>query len=221
MKKTVFLMMVAVAAIISTSIAQNAPDNLQNTPTDFRSRIMFGLRAGVNFSNVYNTEGEKFEADGKLGFAAGAFIAIPIGTFIGIQPEILFSQKGFKGTGGILLSAYDFKRTTNYLDIPLLLAVKPTEFISLLLGPQFSYLLSQKDIFTNGTTTIEQEQEFVNDNIRKNTLCFTGGLDFTLKHMVVGTRIGWDLLTNKGDGSSSVTPTYKNVWYQATIGYRF
>jgi len=220
MKKTIFLMMVAVAAIISTSIAQNAPGNMQNTPTDFRNRIMFGLKAGVNFSNVYNSEGERFDADGKFGFATGAFIAIPIGTFIGIQPEILFSQKGFKGTGVILGSAYDFKRTTNYLDIPLLFAVKPTEFISVLAGPQFSYLLKQKDVFTNATTTIEQEQEFVNDNIRRNTMCFTGGLDFTLKHMVVGTRIGWDLLTNKGDGSS-VTPTYKNVWYQATIGFRF
>lgn len=220
MKKSIILMIVAVTAIISTSIAQDSPGNIPDNTTDFRNRLMFGLKVGLNFSNVYNTEGEQFDADGKFGFATGAFIAIPIGTFIGLQPEILFSQKGFHATGMILGSTYDFTRTTNYLDIPLLVSVKPTEFISLLAGPQFSYLIKQRDVFTTASTTIEQQQEFVNENIRKNTLCFTGGLDFTLKHMVVGARVGWDVLNNNGDGTST-TPRYKNVWYQGTIGFRF
>ena len=220
MKKKIILIIVAVAALISTSIAQDNQGTGQNSVTDLRDQLMLGFKAGINFSNVYNTEGNQFDANGKIGFATGAFIAIPLGTFIGLQPEILFSQKGFKGTGVILGNTYDFTRTTNYLDIPLLFAVKPTEFISLLAGPQFSYLLKQRDVFTTATTSIEQQQEFINDNIRRNTLCFTGGLDFTLKHMIVSTRVGWDLLNNKGDGTSE-TPTYKNVWYQVTIGYRF
>ena len=57
-------------------------------------------------------------------------------------------------------------------------------------------------------------------NILKNTLCFTGGFDLTLKHFVLGTRAGWDVRSNNGDGSTS-TLQYKNVWYQATIGIRF
>jgi hypothetical protein len=33
-------------------------------------------------------------------------------------------------------------------------------------------------------------------------------------------RGSWDLKNNNGDGTST-TPRYKNVWYQATVGYRF
>ncbi|MEO8761454.1 MAG: outer membrane beta-barrel protein, partial [Bacteroidia bacterium] len=152
--------------------------------------------------------------------AAGGFIAIPINKYIGIQPEVLFSQKGFQSTGSILGSTYNLSRTTSYLDIPLLFAFKPSEFFTILAGPQYSYLLKQKDVFAVGSTTISQEQQFKNDNARRNTLCFTGGFDITVKHFVFGARAGWDLQTNNGNGGSS-TPRYKNVWYQATIGIRF
>lgn len=40
-----------------------------------------------------------------------------------------------------------------------------------------------------------------------------------MKHFVVGLRIGWDLQKNDGDGNNG-TMTYKNTWYQGTIGYR-
>lgn len=138
---------------------------------------------------------------------------------MGIQPEVLFSQKGFRATGRILGGNYDLTRTSNYLDVPLLFALKPAPFLTLLVGPQFSYLLSQKDVFKNATTTIAQEQEFVNDNIRKNVLCVTGGVDININHVVLSARVGWDIQKNAGDGSAT-TPRYKNAWYQATVGYR-
>jgi len=87
-------------------------------------------------------------------------------------------------------------------------------------GPQYSYLLKQTDVFTNGSTSIAQEKEFENDNVRKNTLCFAGGMDINLKHIVLGVRAAWDVQNNNGDGSST-TPRYKNAWYQFTFGYRF
>ena len=79
--------------------------------------------------------------------ASGVFLAIPIGTYIGIQPEVLFSQKGFKATGSILGEEYKFTRTTNYIDIPIYLALKPSPFLTIVAGPQFSYLMSRKDYF--------------------------------------------------------------------------
>jgi hypothetical protein len=182
--------------------------------------VAFGLKVGTNYSNVYDSEGEDFEANGKFGLAGGAFLSIPLGTYLGIQPEVLFSQKGFKGSGTMFGSSYEFTRTTNYLDVPLLIAVKPISAITIVAGPQFSFLLKEKNVFTNSNTVLEQEKEFDNDNIRKNTLCFTGGLDVNLNHTVIGLRAGWDLSNNNGDGTSS-TPRYKNVWGQLTLGYRF
>jgi hypothetical protein len=212
MKKLTLL----VAAVTLLTIIANA----QVDRADYRSRLQFGLKGGLNYSNVYSTEGQEFRPTGKFGLVAGAFVVIPIGKYIGLQPEFLYSQKGFKATGIVLDSTYDLTRTTGYLDIPILFTLKPSEYLTLVAGPQFSYLIKQKDAFANATSSIEQEQEFENASIRKNTLCFLGGIDINLNHLVFGARVGWDVLKNNGDGTTT-TPRYKNVWYQATLGYRF
>ena len=189
----------------------------QSGDTDNRKKAQFGLKAGFNYSNVYNSKTEEFRADPKFGFAGGAFIRFPIAELLGFQPEILFSQKGFKGEGSILGSQYELTRTTSYLDIPLQLAFKPSEFLTIVAGPQYSYLISQKDEFASSSISFSQEDEFNNDNIRKNIFGFVAGLDINLKHVVLGARYGFDIQDNHGDGTSS-TPRYKNAWFQGTIG---
>jgi len=188
--------------------------------TDYRKYLMFGLKGGVNYSNVYDAQGNKFTSNAKFGYAAGGFISIPIGQYFGIQPEVLYSQKGFTGTGTLLGSSYDLTRTTSFIDVPLLISIKPAKFLSLLVGPQFSYLLTQKDVFTNSSSTVQQEQVFKNDNIRKNIMSVVAGADFNFDHLVLGARAGWDLKNNNGD-NTSITPRYKNAWLQATVGVRF
>jgi len=192
----------------------------QKSSADFREKLTFGVKAGANLSNVYDSQGEQFNADSKLGLAAGVFVALPLGKYFGIQPEILFSQKGYKGSGSILGSDYSFSYTSNYIDVPLLLAFKPISLITIVAGPQYSFLVKDSYTFNSALINVDQEYEFENDNIRKNTLSFLGGIDFNLNRIVIGTRVGWDLQSNKGDGTSE-TPRYKNIWYQATIGFRF
>ncbi len=211
MKKSI-LILLAIAGMATISKAQNSE-------TDFREKVHFGVKAGLNYANVYDSKGEKFNADGLFGFAGGAFLTIPIGKFMGVQPEILFSQKGFQATGSILGFDYKYTHTANYIDIPLMFSLKPIEYLSIVAGPQYSYLISYKNDFTSSIYSDSQEQEFNNDNIRKNTFCFIGGLDVNIKNIVVGARVGWDFFNNNGDGTST-TPRYKNTWYQATIGFR-
>jgi Outer membrane protein beta-barrel domain len=212
MRKVCFL----IVAIIFIGMAVCAQDN----NVDLRDNLLLGIKIGGNLSNVYDTKGDAFNANPKIGLAAGGFLSIPIIKYLGFQPELLFSQKGFRATGNFLDGTYNLTRTTNYIDIPLLIALKPSNQITLLVGPQYSYLLSQKDVFSNGSISIVDQQQFENNNVRKNIFCFLGGLDVTLNHMVIGARIGWDISDNNGDGTSS-SPRYKNVWYQATLGYRF
>lgn len=208
----------SIIAIALTMITLNV--NAQDSELDTRDQLQIGARVGLNYANVYDAQGEEFDADAKIGYAIGAFLAIPIGTYIGVQPEVLYSQKGFSATGKILGLKYDFTRTTSYLDIPLYFAIKPSEFLTILAGPQFSYLMTRKDVFATAVTTIEQEKEFENDNIRKNTLGASVGLDVNIGHIVIGARANWDLQENKGDGTST-TPRYKNQWLQATVGFKF
>ena len=204
--KKLILLMVVLTLMINNSKAQD-------------SGILFGLKAGSNYSNQYDSKGGTFTSDAKFGFAGGAFLALSIGKFIGVQPEVLFSQKGFIAKGSVLGTSYDLNRTTNYIDVPLFLAIKPASFVTIVLGPQYSYLLKQKDVFTNVLFTSEQTQEFNNDNIRKNVLGFVGGVDINLKNVVIGARVGRDFQNNNGDGTST-TPRYKNAWVQATLGLR-
>ena len=213
MKKLTFIAALFVS-MTSTGIAQSSNE------TDNREKLGFGFKAGLNYSNVYDEKGDQFNANAKLGLAAGAYIGIPIGKYLGIQPEVLISQKGFQATGMIIGSTYNFTRTTTYIDVPLQFAFKPSEFFTLFAGPQYSYLINQRDVFANATTSIAQEQEFQHDNIRKNIFGVVGGIDTNLKHIILGARVGWDIQTNNGDGTSS-TPRYKNAWFQGTIGYTF
>lgn len=210
--KKIFFTIVALILMANTMNAQKAGSNSGD-------QIHIGLKAGANYSNIYDSQNDKYNADGKIGFAAGGFVSIPISRYLGIQPEILFSQKGFHATSSILGSDVSLTRTTNYIDLPIFLAVKPSEMLTLLFGPQYSYLMNQKDVFTNPITNIVVNQDFNTDNIRKNTLCLVGGVDINLSNIVLGARVGLDMYNNNGDGTTT-TPRYKNVWAQATVGFR-
>jgi hypothetical protein len=187
---------------------------------DSREKLKLGLKAGANYSKTYNSKTDEFRGDPKFGFAGGVFLSVPIGKYLGIQPEVLYSNKGFSGEGILFGSRYEFTRTTSYIDVPIQIALKPSEFITILAGPQYSYLINQKDVFSSSLVSYTQEEAFKNDNIRKNIFGFVAGVDFNINHLVVGTRIGWDITENHGNGSSG-TPRYRNMWLQATLGYAF
>ena len=212
--------MLVIAMITLTAANVVAQSEPKTTRTDNREKFFFGVKAGVNLSNVYDSQGEDFVADYKVGIAAGGFISIPIIKWFGVQPEILFSQKGFRSTGTYLGSSYSMTRTTDFIDVPLLGVFKPIENLSILFGPQFSFLSKQTDKFEGNSLTGTNEQAFSNANIRKNIFGLTGGIDLNLDHLVFGLRAAWDLKNNNGDGTSD-TPRYKNMLYQATVGYRF
>lgn len=186
--------------------------------SDTRDEVKFGVKAGVNFANIYDEKGDDFVADGKAGLAVGAFASIPLGKVFGIQPEVMYSQKGFKGNGGAGIFAYDYKLTSSYLDIPVLLQVKPSEFFTILAGPQFSYLLDTKYEFNNTSTVVEEEIN--SDNYKKGVFGAVVGVDFNYENFVLGTRFGWDVSKTNEDGDSS-SPRYKNKVIQVTLGYRF
>jgi len=190
-----------------------------NAQDNSRSKLQLGIKGGLNYSNVWDEQGQDFEADPRIGFAGGAFLSIPIGTYLGIQPEVLYSEKGFQAYGRAFGTDYSYVRTTRYIDVPVLIQLKPNEHITFLGGPQYSYLTSQTDVRQYGAFTNVEEQEFNNTNLQKNTLGAVFGADVNLGNIVIAPRLGWDFQTNNGDGTSS-SPRYRNQWYQLTIGFR-
>src|ERR1035437_14271 len=190
-KLLLVLLTIMITVLVNKAWAQeseNKSDNKSDNDNDTRDKLHLGIKFGANVSNVYDSQGQDFQADAKFGFVGGGYLAIPIGKYLGIQPELLFSQKGFQGKGIIIGQSYAFIRTTNYIDIPLLIAFKPLPCVTILAGPQYSYLINQKDVFSSPTLNSEVVQEFSHDNIRKNTLCFIGGIDCNYNLFVFGLR---------------------------------
>lgn len=186
---------------------------------DTRENFKFGFKAGFNLANVYDEQDQDFVAENKIGFVGGAFLSIPITKFIGFQPEVLYSQKGFKATGKTILGKYDFERTSTFLDIPLQLQIKPINGITILVGPQYSYLLETKNQF-NGSASSVQEAGINDENYKKNIFGFVVGADFNFDMFVIGAKAGWDISKSDSDGNSS-NPRYKNQVLQLTLGYAF
>ncbi|MBL0744574.1 porin family protein [Chryseolinea lacunae] len=175
-----------------------------------------GLKAGINFSSAYALP-EAFTAKPTVNFAGGLFMEIPLCRSLSLQPEVLFSTRGIKGTGTSPTNPYSFTRTTNHLDVPVLLVIKPARFISLLAGPQFSYLLRHHDSFSAGAPATRDE--FNREPVRKTNVAIVIGAEFIVQHLVFSTRLGWDVLPNT-NSSTDLTPRYKYVWYQAALGYK-
>lgn len=187
--------------------------------TDTRNDFKLGIKAGVNISNVYDEHNNDFVADSKVGFVGGGFFALPFGTYLGFQPEVLYSQKGFKATSSSILGDFDYTHTSSYLDIPLQLQIKPIPMLTILVGPQFSYLLKTKNNF-NGNVTTTQEEDINSRNYRKNIYGFVVGADVHLNSFIITGRAGWDINQSDIDGDTT-KPRYKNQVLQFMLGYAF
>jgi len=177
-----------------------------------------GFKGGLSIATIIKTNDNNFSSDPLYGFNGGGVIQLPLGRVIALQPEVLFSQKGYRASGTSLTGDYDYRRYLNFLDIPLLLRINASKDLGIVIGPQYSYLLSTHTTFKSGATSYEQTVNNENNNITRNILGGVIGLDINLNDNVfIYGRYTIDFKNNNGDGTSS-TPAYKNQVFQFGLG---
>ena len=104
----------------------------------------FGIKAGINMSNASGApEGWDDSIEMKTGITAGAFVNFAINENFSLQPELLYTQKGFRSAliDGII--DIDLKVSLDYFELPFLAKYafsadkkfRPTLFA----GPSFAY----------------------------------------------------------------------------------
>jgi hypothetical protein len=184
-----------------------------------KKQVLFGVRAGLSKSNIYAAS-SVLSASPRNGFSGGVFMALPIGSLLGIQPELILIQKGFSGTGTMNGERYDIIRTTTHLDIPIQVQLKPFRWLTILAGPQYSYLLKQTDQVTYGTAQQPPATRFSDVDLNQNLFGTLVGFDINVRHLMFSWRSGWDLTASPRSNTAAV-PGYRNRWTQLTLGYRF
>lgn len=102
--------------------------------------LQIGAKAGLNYANFSGTE---IQTDAITSYHAGLIAEIKLLDKFAIQPELLYSTQG---------ASYDrageeFKNELGYLAIPVLAKIYLSKSFSLELGPQASFLLSERDNF--------------------------------------------------------------------------
>lgn len=181
------------------------------------AQVKVGVKGGLDVSNIIKTNDPNFNTNYVTGFNVGVTLEIPIIGPLGVQPEVVYAQKGYKAnvTGG------DFTQTRNFIDVPLLAHLRVADNFSVVLGPQFSFATSTTNVYSNGITVTQQTQyDRDRDNFRKSIIGGVAGFAIDLSKSVdLHARYALDLQKNNGDGTSQ-TPEFRNQVFQIGLAFK-
>ncbi|MFE3870885.1 porin family protein [Flavobacterium sp. ZS1P70] len=187
MKKTIFVTVLLVA------ISMNMQAQL----------VKFGVKAGVNYANQNGSDitvnGRNYQTDAITSYHAGLIAEIKLVDSFAIQPELLYSTQGATYKN----ATEEFRNELGYLSIPVLAKINLNKFVSLELGPQASFLLSERNNF---------------DVKDANTFDFAvvGGLGLNItKSLFIQGRYGLGLTDASKDAQ------VKNSVVQVSAGFKF
>ena len=163
----------------------------------------FGIKGGVNYANQNGSNitvnGSNYQTDAITSYHAGLIAEIKLVDSFSIQPELLYSTQG-----ATYKNAFEeFRNELGYLSIPVLAKINLNKFVSLELGPQASFLLSERNNF---------------DVKDANTFDFAvvGGLGLNItKNLFIQGRYGLGLTDASKDAE------VKNSVVQVSAGIRF
>lgn len=136
------------------------------------SQVSIGARAGLNFARIVSALEEAETRGFKRGYYAGATAQVELSEKRFVRAELLYSQKGNR-YGASFLSADGGESTFHYAAVAWHHGYRPTEKLSLLLGPQVGKLISANTRFADKSFDIT-------DGYRKWDL----GLDLGLEYRI-------------------------------------
>ena len=141
------------------------------------AQVKIGAKAGINIANV--TGLTYSDAKVRLGINAGMLAKINLSKKFFVQPELLYAVKGYKfpktnfsGAGFVNM---------DYVNIPLLTGYNFTDKFSVVLGPEFGFLLKANSKFDNTNHDVTK-------NYKKFDMAISLGIAYNLNN-----KIGIDL----------------------------
>ncbi len=215
MKKVLILAMGVLVAGVAKAQTTTSPE--------FGEGIQFGVKAGLNYSNIIKTGDDTYKTQFKPGFNAGIFMEIPIIDRLSFAPEVVFSQKGYKYTNNnpLYTEPIESSKTLNFIEVPILAKIKATDEFSVFLGPQVSFLVSTTDKFSKGSEAYQNTVKEQNKNLKKSLFGGVVGAGYDVTPQInINARYALDFQKNNADGTTE-TPKFKNQVFQLGLGYKF
>lgn len=107
--------------------------------------LRIGVKAGVNFASQTGDAfpEQNFDKEGITSFHAGLVAEIKLLERFSVQPELLYSTQGATYKNAI----DEYKNELGYISIPVMAKFYLTDSFSLEVGPQASFLVSEKNDF--------------------------------------------------------------------------
>lgn len=176
----------------------------------------FGVKGGLNISTV-SQEREWTDSNSKLGYYAGVYMHAPVNNAFSIQPELIYNNMGVKYDNG------NTSHTLNldYIAMPIMFQFEPIPKLYFEAGPQFGFLVGNKNKYENNNKTIIEKDK---DAYNQFDLNAGIGLGFRFNNMAIGARylIGFTDIKKSGSTSwSNSEKQLRNSGLQIGLQYGF
>jgi hypothetical protein len=186
-----------------------------------QAQTTLGVKGGINIADVdTNIEDLPDVLDSKTGFVGGGFVTLGLGSLFALQPELLYSQKGFGASEGELTAQLG----TNYIEIPVLLKaqlklamLRPAVYA----GPVVSFETSCNLEVVGVSFDCDDDEDFLDRKKTEWGAVFGANLDFILGPVILILDGRYQLgLTNLADVPDVDEEVKNRVWQiMAGIGF--
>ncbi|MDF2380268.1 PorT family protein [Nostoc ellipsosporum NOK] len=192
------------------------------------AQTTFGIRAGVNFSNINGKDdgGDNLENRITTGFHAGVNAEIPVAEDFYVQPGLLFSMKGAKTDKDALI---DGTYRLGYIELPVNFLYKPvlgTGRLLLGVGPYFAYGVTGKFKNNDGDDVDIKFENAPSNPLNQDALYskpFDAGANVLFGYEFAN-RLSAQLNAQLGLVNTNAYDTdakVKNTVFGISLGYRF
>lgn len=162
-----------------------------------------GIKGGVSFANLHGSDKDRLGSTSSLtSYHAGVFAQLGISNFFSLQPELLYSRKGFEREGTA--------HRLDYLEAPVLAVFNISDNLSAHLGPQVGVMM----------TAQEEGKEVDLERYHTFDYGFAAGLEGKMGRFRLGARYAHGLgdLLKRDTGGKSLDADAKNGVIQVYLG---
>ena len=188
----------------------------------------FGVKAGMNVSSL-SKDADLSDQKSKIGFNAGVFMNLPLGSDFSIQPELLYTQYGSKSTytlptitsGGLVNQNYSSSVNLDYIALPVMLQYNVLPAFYLEAGPEFGLSITAKNKVRNETTnqTVAESGNYKDDIKGLNVGVGIGAGYYVTNNIGITARYVagvTDVAENRPAGSDAI----RNNTFQVGLAYK-